>query len=317
MWDQEVALRVRERKMAEIGNVVKYTNADRKAKLLGELGRDICICNCEISGCGVCVIPSAPVDDPGYRSALSGQDLEDEEALDSVRISPPRLEALLKEAFAKASETAAEDRTAPYKEALETVKAELAAARDSVEDLSARLDYSMSRAEASEEECKELKEAVSRLESEIRVLKAGSDRARSAKTASENVESLSSDIDAIRRMKSSMIDRFIDEALSNASDADLCDEIVMMLKRDIRILDVLSAPDGSPSVKEGMTAIPKDEMSQDLREAYESRLDGKELAMERRFRRLMSSRSALRSLLDYVRGPGLLHLVPEGLQPLG
>ncbi len=317
MWDQEVALRVRERKMTEVGNVVKYTNADRKAKLLGELGRDICICNSEISGNGVCVIPSAPVDDPGYRSALTGQDLEDEKALDSVRMSPPHLETFLKEAFIKASEAAAEDRTIPYREALETVKAELSAARDSVEDLSARLEYSTSQTEASEEECKELKEAVSRLESEIRVLKAGSDQARSAKTASADEKDLRSEIDAIRKMKSSMIDRFVDEALSNASDADLCDEIVMMLKRDIRILDALCAPDGSPDVKEGMTPIPKDEASQDLREAYESRLDGKELAIERRFRRLMSSRSALRSLLDYVRGPGLLHLVPEGLQPLG
>ena len=54
MWGQEVAIRVRDRKIREMAKVIGYTNAERRYKLLGELGRDLEICNCAVSGTSVC-----------------------------------------------------------------------------------------------------------------------------------------------------------------------------------------------------------------------------------------------------------------------
>ena len=281
MWDQETALRVRERKMAEMGKIVNYTNEDRKAKLLGELGRDVCICNCTVSGNGVCVIPSTPIADPGYLSALSEQAMEDEKALDSVRISPPHLFELLSEAFRMAAETASEDRAAPYKEALEAVKEELTASRDMVDRLSASLEYAKSQSEAAECQCKELKETVDRLEAELKDARTARNVDKSASCPMNAFRRL---VESIKDMKLSAMDIFIDEALSGSSDADLCDEVVVMLKHDIEILDSLSA-----SETEIQRPVPDSSQSKNalsLRNLYESRLDEDGRVLEGCFRRL-------------------------------
>ena len=171
MWGYEAALRVRDRKIGEIARVMGYTNADRRYKLLGELGRDLEICNCAISGSGVCAIPSVPVSDPGYRSALSGQDLEDELDLDSARVAAPQFRDMVKSLFQDAARYASEDRSEPYREAVGALKEELRSCRDRLEQLSAEMDYKRSELEASEEDRRCLQETVGRQQSEIAALK--------------------------------------------------------------------------------------------------------------------------------------------------
>jgi chromosome segregation ATPase len=278
MWDLDTAVRVRERKMAEMGKIVNYTNEDRKAKLLGELGRDICICNGAVSGHGVCVIPSVPITDRGYRSALTGQDLTDEEALDSIRISPPQLTELLSEAFRMAGTAASEDRAAPYKEALETVKEELAAARDSVEDLSSRLEFALSRSESAECRCDELAETVNRLESELIETRKPLSEKDAASRCMDKFQEL---VSSIRAMKLSIMDGLIDDAMSGKADADLCDEAVVTLKEDLKVLDALCSPEMIQNQADGDLAIIQE---------YESRLDEEGRALEECFRRLTSLR---------------------------
>ncbi|MBR4225530.1 MAG: hypothetical protein IKR86_01860 [Candidatus Methanomethylophilaceae archaeon] len=171
MWGYEAALRVRDRKIGEMARVMGYTNADRRYKLLGELGRDLEICNCAISGSGVCAIPSVPVSDPGYRSALSGQDLEDELDLDSARVAAPQFRDMVKSLFQDAARYASEDRSEPYREAVGALKEELRSCRDRLEQLSAEMDYKRSELEASEEDRRCLQETVGRQQSEIVALK--------------------------------------------------------------------------------------------------------------------------------------------------
>ncbi len=199
MWGYEVALRVRDRKTGEIAKVLGYTNADRRYKLLGELGRDLEICNCTISGSGVCAIPSTPVSDPGYRSALSGTDLDDEIDLDSVRASAPQIREFIRGAFHEASKAASEDRSEPYKEAVVSLKEELSACRGRIEELSAEMDYRSSELAASEDERRLLEETIERQSAEIASLRSRiSELTDDAGISRARMEELSSQIEELK-----------------------------------------------------------------------------------------------------------------------
>ncbi len=199
MWGYEAALRVRDRKISEIAKVMGYTNAERRYKLLGELGRDIEICNCTISGSGICGIPSVPVSDPGYRSSLSGTDLEDELDLDSIRAAPPQIRDFIRDMFSQALKAASEDRTEPYREAVESLKDELASCRDRIDQLSAEMDYKKSELEASEEDRKLLQETVDEQLAEINMLKRRlSDMSEEAEIGRQRMEELSEQIEELK-----------------------------------------------------------------------------------------------------------------------
>ncbi len=256
MWGLDVALRVRDRKASELERALKFTNLDRRFKLAGELGRDIEICNCVIGSCSICAIPSAPISDPGYRQSLSPQESSDEDDLDSVRHSAPDMREFIREALLDASESIAEDRSAPYKEALASMKGELAACRDRIEDLSASLDYKSSELIAAEEDRDGLKETIAQLEAQIESLRRGccptedtEAETAPAETSPQNTEEngpksiFSKDYKAlmaiIKEMKSSKIDYFVDRMFSGKEDPDVCDGIVSFLKSDIDTLRML------------------------------------------------------------------------------
>ncbi len=203
MWGYEAALRVRDRKISEIAKVIGYTNAERRYKLLGELGRDIEICNCTISGSGICNIPSVPVSDPGYRSSLSGTDLEDELDLDSIRVAPPQIRDFIRDMFSMALNAASEDRTEPYRDAVESLKDELASCRDRIDQLSAEMDYKRSELEASEEDRKGLLETIDEQLAEIASLKRRlSDMAEEAEIGHARMEELSTQIEELKAQAS-------------------------------------------------------------------------------------------------------------------
>ncbi len=259
-----MALRVRNRKASELERALRFTNFDRRFKLAGELGRDIEICNCAISGASVCAIPSAPVSDPGYRQSLSPQDLADEYDLDSVRLSAPDMKEFLREAIAEAAGSL-DGEAASYREAMKSMKEELSACRDRIEELSASLDFKRSELEAAEEEMDELAEKISRLESEIAGLKKdapGPEEKTEAEAVPAEADSgeklksiFSRDYKAlmaiIKEMKSSKIDFFVDRMFSGKEDPDVCDGIVDFLKSDVAILDMLcGVADGDRAAKE-------------------------------------------------------------------
>ncbi len=203
MWGYEAALRVRDRKISEIAKVMGYTNAERRYKLLGELGRDIEICNCTISGSGICYIPSVPVSAPGYRSSLSGTDLEDELDLDSIRAAPPQIRDFIRDMFSQASNAASEDRTEPYRDAVESLKDELALCRDRIDQLSAEMDYKRSELEASEEDRKSLQETIDEQLAEITSLKRRiSDMTEEAEIGLARMEELSNQIEVLKAQAS-------------------------------------------------------------------------------------------------------------------
>ncbi len=199
MWGYEAALRVRDRKISEIAKVMGYTNVERRYKLLGELGRDIEICNCTISGSGICDIPSVPVSDPGYRSSLSGTDLEDELELDSIRAAPPQIRDFIRDMFSQASKVASEDKTEPYREAVESLKDELASCRDRIDQLSAEMDYKRSELEAADEDRKELQATIDEQLAEITILKRRlSDMTEEAEIGRQRMEELSDQIEELK-----------------------------------------------------------------------------------------------------------------------
>ncbi len=203
MWGYEVALRVRDRKIGEIAKVMGYTNVERRYKLLGELGRDLEICNCTVSGAGVCMIPSVPISDPGYRSALSGTDLDDELDLDSIRAAPPQIRDFIRDMFNDAARYASEDRSGPYKDAVDSMKEELSICRERIDELSAQIDYKRSELEASEEDKASLQETIDRQAAEISALKSRiSDMTDEAGVAHARMEELSAQIDELKSLRS-------------------------------------------------------------------------------------------------------------------
>ncbi len=233
MWGYEVALRVRDRKIGEIAKVMGYTNADRRYKLLGELGRDLEICNCTISGSGVCAIPSTPVSDPGYRSALSGTDLDDETDLDSVRAAAPQIKDFIREAFQEAARSASEDRSEPYREAVGSLKEELSACRERIERLSAEMDYKSSELAASEDERKLLEETIDRQASEIGSLKSRiSDLLDDAGISRARMEELSAQIEELKA-----------SAEAVKEDAPVAAEVAEPVQEDVPVEKTAPAPE--------------------------------------------------------------------------
>lgn len=300
MWGQEVAIRVRDRKIREMAKVIGYTNAERRYKLLGELGRDLEICNCAVSGTSVCSIYSAPVSDPGYRSSLTEDELCDEMDLDSARLSAPQMRELARSLFQEAARQASEDRSAPYREAVESLKEEVCECRERIERLSLEADYRRSELEATEEERRSLAETVERQASEISSLRsrisemtdeAGISRARMEELsaqidelksgASEAMEEEKGIMDRIREMKSSKIDYFMDRMLSGEMDMDVCDDLISVLKVDMVILDRLAADQGLEDVPFAAQLSPAEA------EAYERSLTGDEKELEEEFKELV------------------------------
>ena len=302
MWGQEVALRVRDRKIREMAKVIGYTNAERRYKLLGELGRDLEICNCAISGTSVCSIYSVPVSDPGYRSSLTEEELCDEMDLDSARVSAPQMRELARSLFQEAAKQASEDRSAPYKEAVESLKEEVCECRERIERLSLEADYRRSELEASEEERRSLAETVERQAAEISSLRsrisemtdeAGICRARMEELsaqidelksgAAEAVEEGRGVLERIREMKASKIDYFMDRMLSGEMDMDVCDDLISVLKTDMAILDRLAADQGLDDIP-FVARLSPEELAE-----YERSLSEEEKALEEEFRRMAAS----------------------------
>ncbi len=303
MWDSEVALRVRERKISEIAKVLGYTNQERRYRLLGALGRDLEICNCAVSGSGICAIPSAPVSDPGYRSALSGADLEDEEALDSIRVTAPQIRDFIRDILTESFGCSSEDDMGRYRDAIESLKEELSSCRERVEELSAQVDYKNSEIAVLEEERRELAGCAEKSRAQILSLRSElSDkvdevaecRSRMAELSDE-IEALKSERDSrgstegpplvtrIKEMKLSKIDHFMGEMLSGRLGIDLCDEVVGMLKVDVSMLRSMEeSKDPLGSLTE-VAAIP----SPEAMATYNGSLTQEERALEESFAELI------------------------------
>ena len=228
MWDADLVSRVRDRKLNEImifASMAKIdsSNIDTYIDLIVSLGDDIDACDTLLDTDGDAEIALETIDAPEYVNRLSPGEKSDEDAFNSMKVSPYCDESIpedihyyVRQLISEAVESLKSDNTGVSKDAFDAVKEELGIVRQRNEELSKDLDFRMTECASVSEELAEVKRERDTLQGETEILRK---RVSELEAAAAQIDSMSESLSEANE-KVALLEAQIEELQSEVSEKD-------------------------------------------------------------------------------------------------